>query len=142
MSTSLIVSHGCDFCVAFCRYSSKAGSVKKLYPVNKNIVNSIDDIFLENGIQNRNRCRICYYSHYITYVGLYILYDLFLLFLFQVRLDLGIADDVWQDKRAGIAPSVEALGDKFRPAMRAGWLKYIQTAYAAGNASTATSSIG
>jgi hypothetical protein len=36
---------------------------------------------------------------------------------------------VWQDKRADIARSVEALADKFRPAMRAGWLKYIQTAY-------------
>jgi hypothetical protein len=37
-----------------------------------------------------------------------------------------------------IAQSVEALGDKFRPAMR--WLKYIQTAYAAGPASAAASS--
>jgi hypothetical protein len=49
---------------------------------------------------------------------------------------------VWQDKRADIAQSVEALGDKFRPAMRAGWLKYIQIAYAAGSASAAASSIG
>ena len=30
-----------------------------------------------------------------------------------------------------IAQSVETLGDKFRPVMR--WLKYIQTAYAAGH---------
>ncbi len=37
-----------------------------------------------------------------------------------------------------IAQSVEALGDKFRQAMR--WLKYIQTAYAAGPASAAASS--
>jgi hypothetical protein len=50
---------------------------------------------------------------------------------------------VWQDKRADIAQSVEAFGDKFRPAMSAGWLKYIQTAYAAGPASAAAaSSIG
>jgi hypothetical protein len=49
---------------------------------------------------------------------------------------------VWQDKRADIAKSVEALADQFRPAMRAGWLKYIQTAYAAGRTSTAASSIG
>jgi hypothetical protein len=39
-----------------------------------------------------------------------------------------------------IAQSVEALGDKFRPAMS--WLKYIQTAYAAGPASTTASSTG
>jgi hypothetical protein len=31
---------------------------------------------------------------------------------------------------------------KFCPAIRAGWLKYIQTAYAAGHSSTAVSSIG
>jgi hypothetical protein len=49
---------------------------------------------------------------------------------------------VWQDKRADIARSVEALADKFRPAMRAGWLKYIQTAYASGHTSTAASAIG
>jgi hypothetical protein len=47
---------------------------------------------------------------------------------------------MWQEQRADIAQSVEALGDKFRPAMCAGWLKYIQTAYAAGPASTAASS--
>jgi hypothetical protein len=49
---------------------------------------------------------------------------------------------VWQDKHDDITRSVEALGDKFRPAMRAGWLKYILTAYAAGHVSTAASSIG
>ncbi len=49
---------------------------------------------------------------------------------------------MWQDKRAEIAQSVEALGDKFRPAMRAGWLKYIQAAYAAGPASRRRSSTG
>jgi hypothetical protein len=49
---------------------------------------------------------------------------------------------VWQDKSADIARSVEALADNFRSAMRAGWLKYIQTAYAAGHTSTAASSIG
>ena len=42
---------------------------------------------------------------------------------------LGIADHVWQDKRATIAGTVDALGDQFRPAMRAGWLSYIRTAY-------------
>ena len=49
-------------------------------------------------------------------------------------MDLGIADHVWKDKRADIARSVEALADKFRPAMRAGWLSYIRTAYPGGAA--------
>ena len=47
----------------------------------------------------------------------------------QVRQDLGLADHVWQDKRALIAQSVDNLGDQFRPAMRAGWLSYISRAY-------------
>ena len=51
MSASLIVNRGCDFGVAFCRYSSKAGSVKKMYLVNKNIVNLIDDIFWKMGFK-------------------------------------------------------------------------------------------
>ena len=29
---------------------------------------------------------------------------------------------MWQDKRTAIAQTVDALGDQFRPAMRAGWL--------------------
>ena len=36
---------------------------------------------------------------------------------------------MWQEKRAAIAQTVDALGDQFRPAMRAGWLSYIRTAY-------------
>ena len=47
----------------------------------------------------------------------------------QVRQDLGIANHVWQDKRAAIAKTVDGLGDQFRLAMRAGWLAYIRTAY-------------
>ena len=53
MSASSVVSHVCDLCVAFCRYSSKAGSVKKLYLVNKNIVNLIDDIFWKMGFKTQ-----------------------------------------------------------------------------------------
>jgi hypothetical protein len=39
---------------------------------------------------------------------------------------------VWQDKRTAIAQTVDALGDQFRPSMRAGWLSYIKTAYPDG----------
>ena len=47
----------------------------------------------------------------------------------QVHQDLGLADHVWQDKRAAIAKTVDDLGNQFRPAMRAGWLSYIRQAY-------------
>jgi hypothetical protein len=43
-----------------------------------------------------------------------------------------IADYVWQDKRAASAQSVDNLGYPFRPAMRAGWLKYICNACSEG----------
>ena len=44
---------------------------------------------------------------------------------------------MWREKRAAIAQTVEELGDKIRPAMRArraGWLLYLQTAYPDGAA--------
>ena len=47
----------------------------------------------------------------------------------QVSQNLGLADHVWQDKRRLIAQSVDNLGDKFRSAMRAGWLSYIRPVY-------------
>jgi hypothetical protein len=48
----------------------------------------------------------------------------------QVRQELGIADHVWQDKRAAIAKTIDDLGNQFHPAMpRAGWLSYISQAY-------------
>ena len=48
---------------------------------------------------------------------------------------------MWQDKRAAIAQTVDALGNRFRPAMRAGWLAYIKNAYPNGVAYV-TQSVG
>ena len=50
-------------------------------------------------------------------------------------MELGIADHIWQDKRAAIAQTVDELGDNFKPAMRAGWMAYIRKAYPDGLAS-------
>ncbi len=55
----------------------------------------------------------------------------------QVRIDLGLADHVWQNKRTAIAQEVDGLGAQFRPAMRDGWLKYIKETYAAEQAEAA-----
>ena len=41
---------------------------------------------------------------------------------------------MWSDKRKSIAQSLDNLGDEFRPAMRAGWLAYIHSVYAAEGA--------
>ncbi len=65
-----------------------------------------------------------------------------ILIFFQIRVDLGLADHVWQDKRAAFAQTVDTLGDQFRPAMHAGWLSYIQQAYPDGAAVSARLALG
>jgi hypothetical protein len=50
----------------------------------------------------------------------------------QVRADLGIADNFWQEQRAVIASTIDALGDRFKPELRAGWLAYIRQNYPDG----------
>ena len=50
----------------------------------------------------------------------------------QVRIDLRIPDYVWQEKRAGLAASIDGLGDRFKPELRAGWLAYIRQNYPDG----------
>ncbi len=44
---------------------------------------------------------------------------------------MGLADYVWQNKRAAIAQEVDGLGPQFLQALRDGWLKYIKATYAA-----------
>ena len=62
---------------------------------------------------------------------IHIITIILIILTFQVRIALGIADHVWQNKRLAIAQEVDNLGPGFRPAMRDAWLKYIQAAYAA-----------
>ena len=50
----------------------------------------------------------------------------------QVRADLGLADNIWQEQRAVIASTIDALGDRFKPELRAGWLEYIRQSYPDG----------
>ena len=50
----------------------------------------------------------------------------------QVRADLGLADNIWQEQRAVIASTIDALGDRFKPELRAGWLAYIRQNYPDG----------
>ncbi len=50
----------------------------------------------------------------------------------QVRVDLGIPKHVWQEKRATFAATIDGLGDKFKPELRAAWLAYIRETYPDG----------
>ncbi len=52
----------------------------------------------------------------------------------QVCIDLRIAYHVWQKKRAAIAATIDQLGDKYKPELRAGWLAYIRETYPDGPA--------
>ena len=51
-----------------------------------------------------------------------------------MRVELGIADHIWLDKRAAIAQTVDAFGVDLKPAMRAGWMAYIRKVYRDGAA--------
>ena len=62
--------------------------------------------------------------------------------ILQVRMDLGIANHDWQDKHAAIALTVDALGDQFKPATHAGWMKYIRQTYPDGAVAVVVVAIG
>jgi hypothetical protein len=66
-----------------------------------------------------------------------IMHIMLIILRIQVRIDLGLADHVWQNKRivfTAIAQEVDGLGAQFCPAMCDGWLKYIKDTYAARQA--------
>ncbi len=54
---------------------------------------------------------------------------------------LRIADHVWQNKRAAIGQTVDAMGDQFKLAMRGGWRAYVRQTYPEG-AAEAGSALG
>ncbi len=52
---------------------------------------------------------------------IHIIYIITIMSFLQLRVELWIADHVWQEKHDAIAMTVNSLGDEFKPAMRAGW---------------------
>ena len=68
----------------------------------------------------------------IDVIVIIVIFDIIVIiaYCWQVRADLGLPDHIWVEKRAAIAKQVDDLGDQFRPAMRRGWLAYIQKSYA------------
>ncbi len=74
------------------------------------------------------------YSLYIILIIVLIaIIDIIVLIVWcwQVRVDLGLPEHIWVNKRASIAKQVDDLGDEFCPAMCKGWLAYITKTYAA-----------
>ena len=59
---------------------------------------------------------------------------------FEVRVDLGLRNHKWQDRRTAFARTVDDLGDQFRPAMHTSWLAYIKKAYGDSDAAPAAAS--
>ncbi len=126
--------------------------------MNKNIVHLIDDIFWHMPFKNPTHADrvimliifiihimiiiliiriivIMFIIHIMTIILIIrimvIMHIILIISIFQVRIDVCLADHVWQNKRAAIAQEVDGLGSQFRPALREGWLKYIKATYAA-----------
>ena len=106
--------------------------------INKGLFHLIDDIFWNLGFKNETHAdkvtmliRIKRIISAIR-IKLFIASILIISIMSQVRVDLGIPDHVWQEQRAVIASSINGLGDRFKPELRAGWLAYIRQNYPDG----------
>ena len=106
--------------------------------INKGLFHLIDDIFWNLGFKNETHAdkvtmliRIKRIISAIR-IKLFIASILIISIMSQVRVDLGIPDHVWQEQRAVIASSINGLGDRFKPELRAGWLAYIRQNYPNG----------
>ena len=106
--------------------------------INKGLFHLMDDIFWHLGFKSETHAekvtmiiRIMCIIRIICIIWL-ISIILIISIMSQVRTDLGIADNVWQEQRAVIASTIDELGDRFKPELRAGWLAYIRQNYPDG----------
>ena len=114
--------------------------------INKGLFHLIDDIFWNLGFKNETHAdkvtmliriiiRIIICIKRIIRIILFIRFMSIILIISiisQVRVDLGIPNHVWQEQRAVIASSIDGLGDRFKPELRASWLAYIRQNYPDG----------
>jgi len=47
----------------------------------------------------------------------------------QARVELGIGEREWQERRKSISDTIDKLGDGYREHLRNGWIKYIKDFY-------------
>ncbi len=88
------------------RYSAKGTVVKKISLINKSLIHLIDDIFWDLGFKNETQAEkviVIIRIILITYIIRIICIILIISIMSQVRVEFGIADHVWQEKRAAIA---------------------------------------
>jgi hypothetical protein len=122
-------------CLLRCRHSAKGTFVKNIPLINKNLIHLINDIFWNLGFKTAERAEtviVIIRIIPIIYIILLILVILIISIMSQVHIKLRITDHVWQEKRAAIAVTVDALGDRFKPELATGWLAYIRETYSDG----------
>ncbi len=124
-----------ESCLFRCRHSANGTFVKKIPLINKNLIHLIDDIFWNLGFKTAEKAeKVIVIIRIIPIIHIILLIRIILaiLIMSQVCVELGIADHVWQEKRAAIAATVDALVDRFKPELRTGWLAYIRETYSDG----------
>ncbi len=110
------------------RYSAKGTVVKKISLINKSLIHLINDNLWNLGFKNETQAEkviVITCIILITYIIRIICIIIIISIMSQGRVELGISDHVWQEKRAAIASTVDAWGDRFKAELRTGWLAYI-----------------
>ncbi len=86
-----------------CWYSAKGTVVKKISLIDKSLIHLIDDIFWNVGFKNETQAEkviVIILIILIAYIIRILCIILIISFMSQVRVELGIVDHVWQEKRA------------------------------------------
>ena len=65
----------------------------------------------------------------IIFIILIILIILILHLSVQIRIQQGIPEQIWANKRCMLAKTVDDLGEIFRPTLQAAWLAFIKKKY-------------
>jgi hypothetical protein len=87
--------------------------------LSRDLIHLIDDIFWDLRFKNETQAKkVIVIIHIISIIPI-IPIILIISIISQVRVELGIPNHVWQEKRATIAASIDGLGDKFKPELRA-----------------------
>jgi hypothetical protein len=106
--------------------------------INKGLFHLIDDIFWNLGFKNETHAdKVTMLIRIIRIISTirikrFMSIILIISIISQVRADLGLADNIWQEQRAVIASTIDELGDRFKPELRAVWLAYIRQNYPNG----------
>jgi hypothetical protein len=101
-----------------------AGNLPREF-LSRDLIHLINDIFwdlqrflrFKNETQAKKEIVIIHIIQIISIILIPII--LMISIILQVRVELGIPDHVWQEKRVTIAASIDGLGDKVKPELRA-----------------------